>query len=440
MMNKSSRNRSGLAAVFLAFLIVALAACGSSATPAATPEAVAPTADAPSAPTATTPDIGGQDIPLGWDPMGTVSGVDLSFRLLEILAKLPQSFKEEGVWFADYFQARELAGAPQPVSLTEFLALSEEEREAYLAAKRGLVLGPGLLLSIGGEIREWDQSLGFTNFSVAVAVNTGEMSPWFAPGEAAYMTLEYDQAKLRQGLLDLGYVEGSANGVTYYDAPRSTAEATRSNPLSFTAYNSMKRVVLGDGTLATGGVRVIDLVPDIQRASQGEIPNLGNDAAFRSLALSLGGPLSAALLTRSTVLEPEAAEPPRYEKPDKWGDLHQWEALGMGYGISEGVPWMAISLFYPDRDAALADAGELTLRMSDYDSAIPLMYPDLREEALAGSPDRPFDSICGTIDATARRDESGSTLTMRCDMKEEFGRNIWWFGFLDMRDLGFLLP
>ena len=199
MMNKSSRNRSRLAAVFLAFLIVALAACGSSATPAATPEAVAPTADAPSAPTATTPDIGGQDIPLGWDPMGTVSGVDLSFRLLEILAKLPQSFKEEGVWFADYFQARELAGAPQPVSLTEFLALSEEEREAYQAAKRGLVLGPGLLLSIGGEIREWDQSLGFTNFSVAVAVNTGEMSPWFAPGEAAYMTLEYDQAKLRQG-------------------------------------------------------------------------------------------------------------------------------------------------------------------------------------------------------------------------------------------------
>ena len=372
--------------------------------------------------------------------MGTVSGVDLSFRLLEILAKLPQSFKEEGVWFADYFQARELAGAPQPVSLAEFLALSEEEREAYQAAKRGLVPGPGLLAAFRGEVREWDKSLGFSDFSVAVAVNTGETGFGVPPTEAAYMVLEYDQARLRQGLLDMGYVEGSANGVTYYDAPRLTLELTRSNPLAFNAYNTMKRAVLGDGSLAVGGVQVIDLLPDIQRAAQGEIPNLGDDAAFRSLALSLGGPLSAVLLTRSTVLEPEVAKPPQYEKPDEWGDLHQWEALGMGYGISEGVPWMAISLFYPDRDAALADAGELTLRMSDYDSAIPLMYPDLREEALAGSPDRPFDSICGTIDATARRDESGSTLTMRCDMKEEFGRNIWWFGFLDMRDLGFLLP
>jgi hypothetical protein len=202
----------------------------------------------------------------------------------------------------------------------------------------------------------------------------------------------------------------------------------------------MKRAVLGDGTLAIGGFQVIDLLPDIQRASQGEIPNLGNDAAFRSLALSLGGPLSTALLTRSAVLEPKAAKPPRYEKPDEWGDLHRWEALGMGYGISEGVPWMALSLFYPDRDAALADAQELTLRMSDYDSAIPLMYPELRKEQLAGMPDRPFDSICGTIDATARRDDNGSTLTMTCDMKDEFGRSIWWSVLLDMRDLGFLLP
>ena len=372
--------------------------------------------------------------------MDAVPGVDRSARLLDVLAKLPLSFKEEGVWFADYFQARETAGAPQPGSLTEFLALSEDEREAYQAANRGLVLGPGLFAGIRGDIREWDKNLGFSNFSVAVAVNTGETSFGFPPTEAAYMTLEYDQATLRQGLLDMGYVEEAENGVAYYDAPRSTLETTRSNPLSFFAYNSMKRVVLGDGTLAIGGFQVIDLLPDIQRASQGEIPNLGDDAAFRSLALSLGGPLSAALLTRSTVLEPVVAKPPRYEKPDEWGDLHRWEALGMGYGISEGVPWMALSLFYPDRDAASADAGELALRMSDYDSAIPLTHPELREEQLAGMPDHPFDSICGTIDATLWSHENGSTLTMKCDMKDGFGRGIWFSVLLDMRDLGFLLP
>ena len=201
------------------------------------------------------------------------------------------------------------------------------------------------------------------------------MSSWFPGSEAAYMVLEYDQAKLRQGLLDMGYVEGSANGVAYYDAPRSTLDLTRYNPLSFIAGNSMKRVVLGEGTLATGGVQMIDLVPDMQRASQGDIPSLNDDPAFHALALSLGGPLSAALLTRSTVLEPEVVSPPRYEKPDEWGDLHQWEAMAMGYGVSDDVPWLALSLFYPDPDAAEADAGELTLRTSGYDTAIPLPHP-----------------------------------------------------------------
>ena len=440
MMNRSSRNRSGLIAVFLAFLVVALVACGSSATPAGTPEVVAPTADSPPTSTSTASNIDRQNVPPGWTPMGAVAGVDRSARLLEVLGKLPLSFKEEGVWFADYFQARESAGAPQPVSLAEFLALSENERVAYQAANRGLVPGPGLLAAIRGDIREWDKSLGFSNFSVAVAVSTGEISQNIPPIEAAYMTLEYDQAKLRQGLLDMGYVEGSANGVTFYDAPRLTLEMTRSNPLAFIAINSMKRVVLGEGTLATGGVQMIDLVPDMQRASQGDIPSLNDDPAFHALALSLAGPLSAAFLTRSTVLEPEAVSPPRYDKPDEWGDLHQWEAMAMGYGVSDGVPWLAISLFYADPDAAKADAGELTLRMSDYDSAIPLTHPELREEQLAGMPDRPFDSICGPLNATYSGDGNGSTLTMKCGMKDEFGRSIWWAVLLNMRDLGFLLP
>ena len=438
MMNKSSRNMPGLAAVFLAFLVMALVACGSSETPEGTLKTAAPTADLPPTSTSTTPKVDNANIPPGWTRMGAVAGVDRSARLLEVLAKLPLSFKEEGVWFVDYFQARESAGAPQPSNLTGFLALSESERETYLAANRGLVQGPSLLGAIRGDIREWDKNLGFSNFSVTVAVNTGETS--FSPSEAAYMTLEYDQVTLRQGLLDMGYVEGAANGVTYYDAPRSTLEMTRSNPLSFHAYNSMKRVVLGDGTLAIGGVQMIDLVPDIQRASQGDIQSLNDDAAFRSLALSLGGPLSAALLTRSTVLEPKVVNPPRYEKPDDWGDLHQWEALGMGYGISEGAPWLALSLFYPDPDAAEADAGELALRMSDYDSAVPLTHPELRQDQLAGMLKRPIDEICEAFKVGYSSDGNGSTLTIICNMKEGIARSAWWSVLLDMRDLGFLLP
>ncbi|MCH8989813.1 MAG: hypothetical protein IIA92_13540 [Chloroflexi bacterium] len=417
MITRGSRKRFGLIAVCLAFFVVGIVACGSSATPVEVEPTLAP-----------------------GDPTVYAERNPANSRLLTVIAELPLSFKEEGVWFADYFQARESAGAPQPASLTEFLALSESEREAYQAANRGLVQGPSLLADIRGDIREWDQSLGFSNFSVAVAVSTGEISFWFPPTEAAYMTLEYDQERLRQGLLDMGYVEGSKNGVTYYDAPRSTLESTRSDPLSFIAYMSMNRVVLGEGTLAVSGVQLIDLLPSFPGVAQGEVPSLGDDVAFSELAASLRNPLSAVLLTRSMVLEPEVAKPPRYEKPGEWGDLHQWEALGMGYGITEGAPWMALSLFYPDPDAAKADAGELTLRMSDYDSALRLTHPELREEQLAAMLKRPLDAICGALNTGYRSDENGSTLTIRCNMKDEFGRNVWWSVLLNMRDLGFLLP
>lgn len=424
MTNRSNRKRFGLATVFLSILVLGIVACGPSATSVGTPE---PT------------------LPAGWTSLGTVAGVDRSARLLEVLGKLPLSFKDEGVWFADYFHARELAGAPQPVNLAEFLALSEDEREAYQAANRGLLLGPALLSSIGGEVREWDRSLGFSKFSVAVAVSTGEISQNGSPLEAAYMTLECDRAKFRQGLLDLGYVEGSENGVTYYDSvPALDLNTTRSNPLAFIAFNNMRRVVLGERTLATSGVQLVNLLPNIQRASRGEVPSLNDDAAFHSLALSLGGPLSAALMTRSMVLEPEVVKPPRYEKPEDWGDLHQWEALGIGYGIRDDVPWMALSLFYPDPAAAEADAEELTLRMSNYESAIPLMYPQFREEQLAAmlgdGRDQPINAICRTLDATISSDEIGSVLTMRCDIVDENASNMWWSVLLDMRDLGFLLP
>jgi hypothetical protein len=42
-----------------------------------------------------------------------------------------------------------------------------------------------------------------------------------------------------------------------------------------------------------------------------------------------------------------------------------------------------------DPDTAKADAGELTSRMSGYDRAIPLMYPEMSEEQSAAMPVMP---------------------------------------------------
>ena len=361
-------------------------------------------------------------------------------RLLQIMEDLPPAFKDEGVWFTDYARSRELAGAPPPSTLAEYLAMSEEESQAVAVAMRGLAMGPGLFASIRDSVAEWDQRLGFSQFAVSVAVNTGESNPEIPPREAAYMLLEYDQEKFRQGLIDLGYVEGSMNGVTYYDAPRSTLEKTRSDPMSFVAYLSMNRVILAEETLAYAGTKLVDLLPAIPGVGPGDAPTLSDDAAFYEIAASLRNPVSAALLTRSMVLQPEAARPPRYEKPENWGNLHQWEALGMGFGVSGGVPRFALSLFYPDPDAAKADAQELVLRMAHYDSAIPLMYPEMGEVQLAAMPKQPIDEMCGELNGGYQSGETSSTLTVRCDVTDPARASIWWSVLLNMRDLGFLLP
>ncbi len=407
-----------LIAVSIGFL---MAACGSAASPTSVPAVVAPTTE-PGSPT----------VYAERDPKNS--------HLLQMMLELPLAFKDRGVWFTDFARARELAGAPQPGTLAEFLALTDEEREAYQAAKRGLSMGPGLLASIRDSIEDWEQKLGFSQFAVSAAVSTGESSPVVPPWEAAYMLVEYDQEKFRQGLIDLGYVEGSANGVTYYDAPRSTLEATRSNPMSFVAYFSMNRVILAEETIAYAGVQLVDLLPTIPGVALGDAASLGDDTAFYEIGVTLRNPLSAALLTRSMFLGPNAAKPPRYDKPEEWGELHQWEAMGIGYGISGGIPQLTLSLFYSDPDAAEADAEELTLRMSDYDTAAALMYPDMGEPQLAAMIQQPVDTICGALNAGYRSGDFGSILSMRCDVEDTVFANIWWSVLLNMRDLGFLLP
>jgi len=202
----------------------------------------------------------------------------------------------------------------------------------------------------------------------------------------------------------------------------------------------MNRVVLAEETIAYAGAQLVDLIATIPGVAQEDAPSLGDDPAFYEIGETLRNPLSAALLTRSMVLGPDAARPPRYDKPEEWGVLHRWEALGIGYGISGGTPQLTLSLFYLDSDAAEADAEELTLRMSDYDTAAALMYPEMGEAQLAAMIQQPVDTICGALNSGYRSGEFGSILSMRCDVEDTVFANIWWSVLLNMRDLGFLLP
>lgn len=358
-----------------------------------------------------------------------------SSRLLNTLGKLPASFKEQGIWFADYGRALELAEAPRPRTLEEYLLLSVDQRDAYSSSRRGLVLRNDLVSKTREGSQQWEEAFGFGMFNVDVSVSIGSYSAH--PLQLAYLEGDFRKEAMRNRLLNLGYQERFVGESVYY-AIRGDYEADIRNSAGRRALSSMNRVVVAEGTLVAAPDT--DRVVKVLELSAGDRPALDDDVMFSSLAASLGDPLSAALLTRSAVLRLERGSSLIYNKPEEWGALHEWEALGAGYVIADGSTWWGLSLFYPDTDAAGADAEELVRRMRDHKTEISLIYREPSKEAPGQEPKYPFDEFCRSLSPHVRSDKNGSTLTAWCKVGNIDSGNEWWSVFLDMRDLGFLLP
>jgi hypothetical protein len=107
----------------------------------------------------------------------------------------------------------------------------------------------------------------------------------------------------------------------------------------------------------------------------------------------------------------------------------------------DGAPWWAISLFYPDPEAAEADAGEVIDRMNGYRTAITqLMYPSMSGEGLTAAAQLPYpiSESCASLTPVHTSDEAGSVLTVWCQVAEQSSAR--WLRLMEYRDLGFLLP
>jgi hypothetical protein len=186
---------------------------------------------------------------------------------------------------------------------------------------------------------------------------------------------------------------------------------------------TMNRVHVGDGILvATPDTTQMEAFLDTWAGGR---PSLKDDEAFSSLAESLGDPLAAALMTPDAVWEPAQDELSTFEKPSEWGELHQWEALAVGYGrTSDGERWYRFSVYYEDPKAAEADAQELVKRMQSY--------------AMLDGGMKPFDLECSSLTSQVSEEADGSTLTVQCDLRE--GKGGFWLILVEMRELLFLTP
>ena len=356
-----------------------------------------------------------------------ISTLEPSPRLLEKLSLIPAYFKNEGVWYGDIGRALEIASVQAPRNRDD-LTQSVSARDAYWNARSGIVLAPGFLGDVFGN-QEWEEAFGFNGYEITQTVSFGETGS-MPLSTAAYMEGDFDDNAIRQKLQDLGYEEIEAFGQSYFSIRDDYEWASFARPDAI-ALNSMNRVYVSGATLIAAPAT--EFVTVMLAAWANESPSLADDAAFSSIALALGDPLSAGLLTRETVLNPETEGSvglSQYEKPAEWGTLHEWSDMGASYGRGEEGRWWAISLFYSEPDAADADADELIQRMRGYDSA-------LTELVERGWPQRPIDQACSQLTADTQQHEDGSTLSIRCAMREDGATALF---LVDVRDLGFLLP
>ena len=345
--------------------------------------------------------------------------------LLENLGLIPADFKDLGVWYGDLGRALEMAGVQPPRSRDD-LAQSDSLRDAYGNARRGIYMAPAFLGGVYSN-PEWEEVFGFNGYEVALAVGFGETS--YDPLLPTYLEGDFDDDAIRQKLLDIGYEEIEASGHTYFSI-RGDYTWDLDGPGGFAA-GDMNRVYVSDSALIASPAT--EYVTSMLATWANESPSLAEDAAFFSIALALGNPLSAGLLTRESVLNPEggaAVDLSQYEKPAEWGELHEWSDMGAGFGRDAEGEWWVLSLFYPDQDAADADADELIERMQGYNSAL----PELVER---GWLQKPIDQACSEITAETRQHEHRSTLSIRCRMTEVGTTALH---IMDFQDLGFLVP
>ena len=358
-------------------------------------------------------------------------------RLLEAMEKVPISWSEEGVWFNDWGRALDMADAPRPRNIEELAALSDDDRKRFFQATEGIAPGPDARDSIRNYVIEVEENLGFNPWQIDLAVAPGWSYSW-SP-HPAYMEGMFNASAIRQNLLDLEYEERQIAGDAYYairDDYRSDLHAP-----PFLRTNTFNRIYIDDGTLVA--TPATEQIQSIMRTWTGEQQSLLEAPGFLRLGETLWDTLSAAILPRSVALDTShisEQQQPQFKKQDTWGTLHEWESAGFGFGRdADGEKWYVISLFYPDPDAAGADASELVHRMETYEASV---WPELLQQ---GYPKHPFVG-CEITSTSHASYLDGSVLTVRyrapgATIPHGDGTHpVIWFELIDMRDLGFLVP
>ena len=212
---------------------------------------------------------------------------------------------------------------------------------------------------------------------------------------------------------------------------------------------SLNRVaVVGDWFLAAPATRILEELINLQTGHREG--SLWDSEPHRVLVDSVDGrPVGGAFVTPIWVTENwntvNAGPVERLDKylagTDQWGQLSSHSLAFIGYVIRGEADEIVVALFYPDLDAAPADAAELELRWNSF-------HYDPLGRGLVGAPehdDVPLTSSCAPFSTTVIQTPEHSVLVGRCPIIREEddpsvqGPGLWTWLF-STRELPFLAP
>ncbi len=342
-------------------------------------------------------------------------------ELHRVLALLPISFEDEGIWFSNFRQALDVAGVPNPRSFEELMSRPEAEGEKYRKALGG-IYGPHLI-KVMRQTPEWGDGFGFSQFDVDASVATGESYEW--PVATSVHLGRFDADLVRSHLDALGYQVDSTEDHEFHSIDLRTAWDRRRNSTHRAIYNSRAlRISVTDDVLVVSP-DTDSLVP-VLKATAGLSPSLEESEAFSRVASALSDPMRAAILPRKMVLEPKAAHPVEFEPPAEWVGLQEWDLFGAAYGRTADVVTNQLVLHYPQPEWADFDAAELPRRVEHF-----------LEELERGRPVREF---CQSWESAVTVYDSGSVLTVTCEIPIADAVGAGVVELVSPRALGFLAP
>ena len=345
-------------------------------------------------PTATvpTPDAAPPTLP---PPASTSPSTAEPSWLMEMLDALPESLAQRGVWLSNHHKALDIAGLKPADSAAERASWTPERVEQYRQAKEG-VPPTGLQFTMVQHHAEWEETFGFGPWGLAatVEINWGMF-------EANLLTGRFDPDRVVERLEALGY-EGQAHEAHNYHVLPVGVRPEVPRPLGVLLRGLVGAVYAEPDMLFTAPRG--EMVAEFLGVRTGEVQPLSQDPAFGDLAVALGDPLFAPLLSRRSVLTPQHPLGREYEPRPDWGSLGDWEALAVGFSRpSTDRKLVSLVLWYPDLDAAQGAAGELARR---FDTFHP---PELGPMTL-------LQEMCGDRwETKARESLRGAVLTVSCE-------------------------